>query len=271
MILFPNAKINLGLYVESKRPDGYHNISTVFYPIPLCDVVEVATSGTVALQCFGNRVDCEPEKNLVMKAYRLLEREFGLPPVEICLYKHIPDGAGLGGGSSDAVAVLKALNALFGLNVANAELAEYAAKLGADCPFFVYNQPMAARGTGNEFSDVAVDLSGYVMVLVKPDVSVPTAAAYSDVVPRVPETPVEHLVARPIEEWKHTLSNDFERSVFLRYPQLQRIKDGMYASGALYASMSGSGSAMYAIFENDIMADSFVSICRDGKLFKFSL
>lgn len=271
MLQFPNAKINLGLRIERKRSDGYHDISTVFYPIPLCDVVEVVKSDSVKLSTFGNPVDCPVEKNLVMKAYRLLESEYGLPPVEICLYKHIPDGAGLGGGSSDASAILKILNSLFALKISDSELAEKAAKLGADCPFFIYNKPMAARGIGNEFSDVEIDLGGMTMVLVKPEVSVSTAVAYAGVVPSVPNDRVEDIVGLPIGMWRDKLVNDFEKGVFALHPQLGDLKKSMYDSGAVYASMSGSGSAIYAIFENDNMADGFVARCQEKKIFKLKL
>lgn len=262
MIRFPNAKINLGLYVERRRDDGYHDISTVFYPIPLKDVVEVVKSESTVLRTYGNPVDCPPEKNLVMKAYRLLELEFGLPPVEICLYKHIPDGAGLGGGSSDASAVLKILNDLFALGLDDAELARRAVKLGADCPFFVYNRPVAARGIGDVFEDVDVDLSGMTAVVVKPDVYVSTAEAYRGVPPRIPEMDVAEIVRHPVGEWKGVLENDFEAHVFGLYPRLQEIKQSLYDSGAVYASMSGSGSAIYGLFGSDIMAETFVSRSR---------
>lgn len=271
MIRFPNAKINLGLYVERRRDDGYHDISTVFYPIPLKDVVEVVKSESTVLRTYGNPVDCPPEKNLVMKAYRLLEKEFGLPPVEICLYKHIPDGAGLGGGSSDASAVLKILNDLFALGLDDAELARRAVKLGADCPFFVYNRPVAARGIGDVFEAVDVDLSGMTAVVVKPDVYVSTAEAYRGVVPRIPEMDVVEIVRHPVGEWKGVLENDFEAHVFGLYPRLQEIKQSLYDSGAVYASMSGSGSAIYGLFGSDIMAETFVSRSREKRIFKMVL
>lgn len=271
MIAFPNAKINLGLYVERRREDGYHDISTVFYPIPLTDIVEVVLASKTVLRTFGNPVNCNPEKNLVMKAYRLLEREFSLPPVEICLYKRIPDGAGLGGGSSDASSVLKIVNELFDLHLSNEALAERAAIIGADCPFFIYNRPMAARGIGNLFSEVQVDLSGLTLVVVKPDVSVPTALAYSHVVPRLPEHQIEQVLSMPIEDWKAFLENNFEESVFTVYPELGGLKQKMYEAGAVYASMSGSGSAMYALFRNDNMAESFLSAQNGMRVFKFSL
>lgn len=271
MIAFPNAKINLGLYVERKRDDGYHDISTVFYPIPLRDVVEVVRAGDTALRTYGNPVGCPPEKNLVMKAYRLLEKEYDLPPVEICLYKHIPDGAGLGGGSSDASAVLKILNGLFALGLDDKSLAERAAKIGADCPFFIYNRPVVAKGIGDEFSMSDVDLSGMTAVVVKPDVYVSTADAYRGVEPHVPELDVSEAVKLPVVEWKCVLTNAFEKHIFELYPQLAELKAELYWSGAVYASMSGSGSAIYGIFDSDNMAESFVSRCQQHAVYKLRL
>lgn len=271
MISFPNAKINLGLCIERKRPDGYHDISTVFYPVPLTDAVEIVPAEKTALFTYGNKVDCPPEKNLVMKAYRLIADEFHLPEVEIHLYKRIPDGAGLGGGSSDASAVLKLLNTQFDLGLTDAELAGRAVRLGADCPFFIYNRPMAARGIGDEFSEVSVDLSGKTAVIIKPDVSVPTAAAYAGATPRIPETDITDILQLPLPQWKGLLANDFEKSIFPAYPELEAIKESLYAAEAAYASMSGSGSAIFGIFDNDNMADAFAAKCAYRQVFKLNL
>lgn len=271
MITFPNAKINLGLYVERKREDGYHDLSTVFYPIPLTDAVEVVEAKETALFTYGNPVDCPPEKNLVMKAYRLMEEEFKLPPVAIHLYKHIPDGAGLGGGSSDATSVAKILNSMFALGLSEEEIAVRVKRLGADCPFFAYNRPMAARGIGDLLEPVDVDLRGYTMIVVKPDVSVPTAAAYAGVTPRVPETDVEKLVAKPVGQWKELLVNDFEESIFPKHPKLSAIKQSLYDAGAVYASMSGSGSAIFGLFEDDNLSDIFAAKCAQPLLYKMKL
>ena len=271
MIAFPNAKINIGLFIERKRPDGYHDLSTVFYPIPLSDIVEVVRGMETKLTTYGNAIACAPEKNLVMKAYRCLEADFQLPPVEISLYKHIPDGAGLGGGSSDAANVLLLLNKEFSLGLDNEALAEYAACIGADCPFFIYNKPMVARGIGNLFTQAGIRLAGYTMVLVKPQISVPTAVAYANVHPRNAKVDIEQLIAVPVSEWKNLLYNDFEDSVFRTYPELAAIKKMLYDKGATYASMSGSGSAIYALYENDNMADAAIAACQGLKTFKFSL
>ena len=259
MITFPNAKINLGLNIVARRPDGYHDIETVFYPIGLTDVLEVVPSrnGVTRLHTLGNKVDCEPEKNLVMKAFRLMKSKVqGLQPVEIYLYKHIPDGAGLGGGSADASFMLKMLDEMSGAGLVEDELAALASQLGADCAFFVHNTPMYATGIGNRFSPVTVDLSGYVLLLVKPPVSVSTAAAYAKVKPHASEQYIPEVLQRPVEEWRDVLKNDFEPSVFAQFPQLAAIKQSIYDSGALYASMSGSGSSLFGIYDNDILAEN---------------
>lgn len=259
MILFPNAKINLGLNIVSRRPDGYHNIETVFYPINVCDSLEIvpaAQGSESTLQCYGRRVDCPMEKNLVTKALRLLQNEFGIPEVEMHIVKNIPDGAGLGGGSSDASSALIILNDIFQLGLTPQQLAQRAATLGADCAFFIYNKPLMATGIGNVFSPVNVNLKGYYLLLVKPDVSVPTAAAYAQVHPAPSAEPIPDILARPVEQWRNALKNDFEDSVFAQYPQLLDIKENLYREGAVYASMSGSGSSMFGIFADAAPAEA---------------
>ncbi|MGN0214463.1 MAG: 4-(cytidine 5'-diphospho)-2-C-methyl-D-erythritol kinase [Muribaculaceae bacterium] len=259
MIRFPNAKINLGLNIVNRRPDGYHDIETVFYPIRLEDSLEIvpAKAGeTTSLHCYGRHVDCPMEKNLVTKAYRLLQSEFGIGEVEMHLLKHIPDGAGLGGGSSDASSALILLNQMFDLGLSPDQLAQRASTLGADCAFFIYNTPVMATGIGNVFSDVEVNLNGYHLLLVKPDVYVPTAQAYSKVTPRKSEMPIPDILKMPVSEWRHHLKNDFEQSVFAQHPVLAGIKDTIYQAGALYASMSGSGSSMFGIFNDVNMAET---------------
>ena len=258
MIRFPNAKINLGLNIVNRRPDGYHDIETVFYPITLEDSIEIVLAqdgAPTTLSCYGRHVDCPMEKNLVTKAFRLLQREFNLPEVEMHLLKHIPDGAGLGGGSSDASSALIILNDMFHLGLTDEQLAERAAPLGADCAFFIYNKPVMATGIGNVFSPINVDLSGYHLLLVKPDVAVPTAQAYAKVVPTKPETPIIEILCKPIAEWRDNLVNDFEQSVFAQHPILSDTKNQIYASGAIYASMSGSGSSLFGIFSDANMTD----------------
>jgi 4-diphosphocytidyl-2-C-methyl-D-erythritol kinase len=267
MLTFPNAKINLGLDIVEKRPDGYHNIETVFYPIGLSDVLEVEPSETCADYSFsssGIALDGDPEDNLIVKAYRLLRAEYQFPPIDISLVKQIPFGAGLGGGSADAAFMLKALNELFELKITPKKLEKMAAKLGADCPVFIRNKPIFATGIGNVFTSIDLSLKGYFLLLVKPDIHVSTPEAYSLVLPEKPETSLSELIKQPISEWKNTIKNDFEKSVFSRYPAIEKIKNDLYEMGAIYASMSGSGSSVFGIFEtvperNDLFEGFFVS------------
>lgn len=248
MITFPNAKINLGLNIVERRADGYHNIETVFYPVPLTDVLEIVPAAVTSLSCYGNEVDCPAEKNLVMKAYRLLQQRFDLPPVEMHLYKHIPDGAGLGGGSSDAAHALIMLNRMFNLQQTDSALAAMAATLGADCAFFIYNRPMLGTGRGEILEPFDIDLSGYRLDVIVPEgISVSTADAYRGIVPKVPDLPLREVLAHPVTEWKGLLVNDFETTVFEKHPRLAEIKQSLYDDGATYAAMSGSGSALFSL------------------------
>lgn len=267
MICYPNAKINLGLHVIARRPDGYHDIETVFYPVGLSDVLDVEPSESCTDYSFsasGIVIDGDPENNLIVKAYWLLRKEYAIPPVDISLVKQIPFGAGLGGGSSDAAFMLKLLNEMFGLKITTRKLEKLAAGLGADCPVFIKNTPVFAAGTGNVFAPVDVSLRGYHLLLVKPDVHVSTPEAYSMIVPRVPEVSLSELIKKPLTEWKSVMVNDFEKPVFAKYPVIEDLKNKMYGMGALYASMSGSGSAVYGIFHEMPMipeefADFFVA------------
>lgn len=258
MILFPNAKINLGLDILRKRPDGYHDISTVMMPVPWHDILEIvpAKGPVTTLTTSGNPVECPPEKNLVMKAYRALDKVVPLPPVDIYLRKIIPDGAGLGGGSADASFTLRGLNDLFSLSLTDGELAEIAASLGADCPFFIYNKPMLCTGTGTDLAPIDINLSGLTIALVKPTVSVPTSQAYASTTPAIPEQTLQELVKMPVAQWGQSVKNDFEASVFPSYPAIAEVKSQLESMGAVYASMSGSGSSVYGLFAgNDILAD----------------
>ena len=252
MITFPNAKINLGLNIVEKRPDGYHNLETVFYPVPLEDALEVNIlhegNEKFRLHQAGLEIEGEVENNLVVKAYKLLDEKFNLPPVDIHLFKHIPSGAGLGGGSSDAAYMLKLLNEKFNLALTDETLEEYAAKLGADCAFFIRNAPTYAEGIGNLFSPISLSLKGYQIVLVKPDIFVSTREAFSNIHPHRPKYPVREAIQRPVQEWKDTLINDFEASVFPQHPVIGEIKEELYHQGAIYASMSGSGSSVFGLF-----------------------
>lgn len=258
MIAFPNAKINLGLNIVGRRADGYHNLETVFYPIGLTDVLEIvpARGDVSTLTTYGNPVDCPLEKNLVMKALRLMQKHYDVPEVDIYLYKHIPDGAGLGGGSSDAASTMLMLNDMFEIKASKEDLACHAATLGADCPFFIYNHPMMATGIGDVLSPIDVKLRGLHLLLVKPDVSVPTKVAYSRVTP-APSTSVLAVdVTAPVSQWNGVVKNDFEPSVFAHHPELAAIKSTIENGGALYASMSGSGSSIFGIFDDVKMAES---------------
>lgn len=252
MITFPNAKINIGLNITEKRPDGYHNLETIFYPIELCDALEFVQGKETKFSCSGLEIEGESDNNLIMKAYRLLKEEFDLPTINIHLHKAIPMGAGLGGGSADAAFMLKMLNDEFKLGLSSAELQQKAAKLGADCAFFIENKPTLAKGIGNIFEPTAVNLSGYYIVLVKPNVHVSTAEAYGGCKPQRWTTPLEEAIKRPIAEWKDCIFNDFEKTVFIAHPELADIKEMLYKRGAIYAAMSGSGSTIYGIFDEEM-------------------
>jgi 4-diphosphocytidyl-2-C-methyl-D-erythritol kinase len=255
MITFPNAKINLGLNIVEKRQDGYHNLETVFYPIPLEDALEVTIAERdegVELTQTGIVLPGNCNDNLVVKAYRLLQHNgYNLPAVDIALHKGIPSGAGLGGGSADATFMLRLLNERFTLCIPDDELERLSSKLGADCAFFVKNTATFAEGIGDIFSPVNLSLKGYHLVLVKPDIFVSTREAFSLVHPKRPKLSPREVVMRPIEEWKELLHNDFEDSVFALHPEIGRIKKSLYDAGAIYASMSGSGSSVFALFAKD--------------------
>lgn len=250
MEVYPNAKINIGLNIVAKRTDGYHDLETVFYPIDLHDVLslERTVSEKTTLTIDGIKIEGTAEDNLVMRAYRLLEHDFQLPAVSMRLTKNIPSQAGLGGGSSDAAFTLKALNKLFALKLDEKQLETYASKLGADCPFFIKNHPVYAEGTGNIFTQFDLSLRNNHLVLIKPDIYISTKEAFQHVFPRITEKKLTTLLKEPFETWKTSVKNDFEDSVFPSHPLLAEIKSRLYDLGAVYASMSGSGSSLYAIF-----------------------
>lgn len=258
MITFPCAKINLGLNIVSKRPDGYHNLETVFYPIPLTDALEIKymdekfpSESPCDLKITGNDVDCNEEDNLVIKAYHLLAADFQLPRVHAHLVKRIPTQAGLGGGSSDAAYMIRLLDERFRLNIGIPEMECYAAKLGADCAFFITADPSYAEGIGDVLMPVDVPgagLGGYYLAVVKPSVAVSTRDAYAAIVPKTPAKCCRDIVRQPIETWKDELVNDFEAPIFAMHPELAAIKQSLYDAGAVYAAMSGSGSALFGIF-----------------------
>jgi 4-diphosphocytidyl-2-C-methyl-D-erythritol kinase len=254
MIVFPNAKINLGLNITEKRADGYHNLETVFYPIPLKDALEIVPSddNKHTLHVSGVPIDGNPEQNLVMKALKLLSDAYTIPALDIFLEKIIPSGAGLGGGSADGAFMLGLVNKLLQLNISNAELEKYAARLGADCPFFIENKAVFASGTGTILNPIDLSLKGLFIVLVKPDVHVPTPLAYSLISPRKPELSLKKIILQPVATWKNVLVNDFEEPIIGKYPVIGKIKEMLYAHGALYASMSGSGSSVFGLFTSPV-------------------
>ena len=249
----PNCKINLGLHVVGKRPDGYHNLETIFLPVhDLCDELEITPvkgSDTVVRQ-EGIVLDNAPEDNLCMKAYRLLHDEFNIPQVEIVLRKHIPFGAGLGGGSSDAAFTLKMLNEMFSLGLTSTDLEQRSAQIGADCAFFIQNRPAYATGIGDQLEPLDLDLSAYrIAIAIPPDEHVSTREAYAGLHLQGGSRPdLRQAVRQPIEQWRETIVNDFEASVFPAHPAIAALKDDMYRRGALYASMTGSGAAVFGLF-----------------------
>ena len=280
MITNPNVKINLGLNILRKREDGFHDLETLFVPyFGIKDTLEIITGddfSTTSAMLFAKYngveqglvqgisedgklmitiareegVDWDPLKDLTAKAYFILAEDFNLPPVKIFLEKTSPVGAGLGGGSADAAFALKMLNELCGLGLSDQKLAEYASRLGSDCAFFIYNRPMIGEGRGEILTEWPVDISGYDLQVLTPEgVSVSTKDAYSGIRPHLPEVPLRDALARPVEEWQGVLVNDFEETVFAKYPELDAIKRSLYECGAVYASMSGSGSALFALFK----------------------
>lgn len=249
MILFPNAKINIGLNILSKREDGYHNLETIFYPIAWKDSLEIIKSNDQQFSSSG--ISIPGDGNLCQQAYDLLDRDFGLESVHIHLHKNIPIGAGLGGGSSDAAFTLMGLNEMFDLKLSSIQLKEYALKLGADCPFFIDNKACLAKGIGEELTDVVLNISNVFLLVATPDVHVSTAMAYSGVVPQIPEVSLQKLISEPMTNW--SMKNDFEEGIFRLEPKIKALKDKMLDHGAIYCSMSGSGSSVFAFFDKKPM------------------
>jgi 4-diphosphocytidyl-2-C-methyl-D-erythritol kinase len=278
MITYPNVKLNLGLNVLRKREDGFHDLETLFVPyFGITDTLEiiagddysrtsaalfakydpemiaqgVSEDGKLMMTIARSEaVDWDPLKDLVAKAYYILSEDFNLPPVKVFLEKTSPVGAGLGGGSSDAAFALRMFNDLCGLGLSEGQLAEYAARLGSDCAFFIYNRPMIGQGRGEILTEYPIDISEYELQVLTPEgVAVSTKDAYGGIKPRLPEVPLKDALARPVAQWKDVLVNDFEETVFAKYPELSAIKCSLYDSGAIYASMSGSGSALFALYE----------------------
>lgn len=272
MLVFPKAKINLGLFIIGKRPDGYHNIETIFYPVNLCDALELV------LSCDGTKVDSltltgyyipgKEDDNIVLKALRLLRKNFHIPSLRIHLHKSIPPGAGLGGGSSDAACMLRTLNRLFNLSMGIDELKVQAALLGSDAPFFIDCQPSLASGRGEILAPVPNILDGYYIVLINPGLVISTKEAYESCVTSKPDISLNELIEKPVQDWKKLIVNDFEKNIFIRYPELKVIKQDLSDSGALYTSMSGSGSTVYGIFSDKPALNTHLrnNLIYEGKL-----
>ena len=249
MILFPNAKINIGLNITERRPDGYHNLETIFYPINIKDALEVVMSDELSFDSSGLDIPGGMEDNLCIKGYHLLKKDHDLPPVSIHLHKNIPIGAGLGGGSSDAAFFIQLMNQQFKLGLSVDEMTGYARKLGADCAFFIEGKPVFAFEKGDEFEPIKLDLSNYKIALVMPDVHISTSEAFSGIKPAPVKDSLLELITEPITEWKKYIKNDFETSVFKNHVEIRGVKASLYEAGAIYASMSGSGASVFGIFE----------------------
>ncbi|MEO6882835.1 MAG: 4-(cytidine 5'-diphospho)-2-C-methyl-D-erythritol kinase [Bacteroidia bacterium] len=277
MIVFPNAKINIGLNIVEKRSDGFHNIESVFYPIGLCDVLEVVENTTeeghskIIFSTSGISIPGSMENNLCIKAFQLLDEKYNLPSVKVHLHKIIPIGAGLGGGSSDAVFLMNALNELFELKNSTSDLQKYATQLGSDCSFFVKNKPVFVQEKGDVHEDSFLDMSNYFLVLICPKIHINTSLAYSETIPKKSFTVLKSEIRKPILEWKNNIHNDFEISVFKKHPEIKIIKEKLYELGASFASMSGSGSSVYGIFEQKIVLQKNIfsnCFCWEEKLFR---
>ncbi len=264
MISFPNCKINLGLSIIGKRTDGYHEISSIIYPIPFEEILEViptSGNGQCKFTTTGLSIPGDASNNLCIKAYEVLNSRFNLPSVHIHLHKLLPMGGGLGGGSADAAETIKLLNRLFELQLDTQEMKLFAAQLGSDCPFFIENTPQLATGRGEILSPIAISLKGYHLVLINDGTHVSTKEAYAGVQPKKPNFDLKELPDIPIEDWKHVLVNDFERSVFKSHPHLQRMKDELYDKGAVYAAMSGSGATLYGVYTTSPDRSSWANLC----------
>ena len=259
MLSFPNAKINLGLRITGRLPNGYHRIESCLFPIPWHDALEFVLGKKTSFESSGLPVEGKPEQNLVLKAYQLLKKEHPIAELSIHLHKAIPMGAGLGGGSADAAFMLKMLNEYFRLSLDNSLMEGYAAKLGSDCPFFVQNTPALAKGTGTELQTLDLDLSGLHLVILNPGIHISTREAYGGVAPKPSDQDLEALLlSKDFEKWRKVLVNDFEKSIFERYPLVSGLKKQLYKMGAVYAAMSGSGSALFGLFESAVKIPKYL-------------
>ena len=262
MIVFPNCKINLGLNVLKKREDGFHELETIFYPLPIHDILEIVLLKKlrgrpgIPFSVSGLEIDGQKNSNLCIKALKLLKKKIPhLPSVQLHLHKVIPAGAGLGGGSSDAAYTLIVLNEICGLNLSKEQLLNSASQLGSDCPFFIINKPCFSKGRGELLEEISLDLNPYKIILAKPDFSINTRLAFTGIKPAMPEISIKEIIKKPISTWRAELKNDFEKTVFIQYPGLEKIKNDMYNAGAIYSSLSGSGSTVYGIFSKQILPD----------------
>ncbi len=259
MICFPTCKINLGLRITQKRADGFHALETVFFPISIKDALEIiieqdANAAPITFTSSGLAIHGNPSDNLCFKAYELFKKDYPtIPNIKMHLHKQIPMGAGLGGGSSDGAFTLIALNQLFDLQIPEDKLMQYALTLGSDCPFFILNSPAYATGRGEILKTIHVNLDGYTIVIVNPDITISTKLAFSLITPKVPDTNLEAIICEPVSTWKDNLINDFEEPIFNSFPEIANIKQTLYQKGAVYASMSGTGSTVYGIFPTSII------------------
>ena len=252
MLSFPNAKINIGLYITEKRSDGFHNLESCFYPVGWSDVLEILPAPKLSFKSTGISIPGNPETNLCLRAYHLVNQDFKLPPVMIHLHKIVPIGAGLGGGSADCAFTIKTLNDLFELNMSVEMMESYARNLGSDCAFFIQNKPKFCFGKGDEFEEIELDLSGKFIVLVNPNIHISTAEAYSGVKPQRATVDLKITLQTPVNQWINVIKNDFETHLLLKYSVIRNIKDSLYTYGAEYASMTGSGSTVFGIFNQEI-------------------
>lgn len=250
MILFPNAKINIGLNILEKRTDGYHNLETVFFPIPWNDILEIHESEELSFKSTGIKIEGPIENNLCMKAFEMLKKDYSIGNVRIHLHKNIPMGAGLGGGSADGSFTLLGLNELFNLGISTEKLLDYAEKLGSDCPFFILNKPCLGREKGQILEEIPLNLSGYYLGLVYPSIHISTKQAFAGIIPQKPEKPLAERILLQIETWENNIKNDFEKNLFIEFPELKNIKDALIRHGAVYTAMSGSGSTLFGIFKS---------------------
>lgn len=250
MLLFPNSKINFGLYIVAKRNDGYHNIESILWPVPWRDILEVvpAPDGKFQFTQTGIPLQITDENNLVVKVWIFMQERFDLSPVHIYLHKTIPSGAGLGGGSSDAAYTIKALNSLFSLKLSTKRMQSFAAKFGSDCPFFIDEKPHFVAGTGTLLAQTKLDLTGYHIGIIKPDISISSAEAYKNIELKSSPSHWENVTSYPYE-WRHKVVNQFEEWLMLKNPELMQFKDKLYSHNAFYASLTGSGAAIYGLFE----------------------